>query len=110
MAVWTREINTDFNFPNINILNVLKDGVLNNYEAVPQDGYVMYDTTDEHTDWIFDEEQGMYVEVPVTHYFTMAGFPLNFNFDNFTWVAVLRSEVDENYIFGGEDEPEHEVM
>ena len=41
----------------------------------------------------------MPIEIPVIHYFTLAGFPLNYNFDNFSWVAVLRSEVDENYIY-----------
>ena len=48
---------------------------------------------------VIDEETGMPIEVPVTCYFTLAGFPLNYNFDNFSWVAVLRSEVDENYIY-----------
>lgn len=110
MAVYTDVLNENISFPNIDIYNILKDGVLNGYKVKPQDGYVMYDTTDEHTDFVFDEEQGMYVEVPVIHYFTEAILPLNFNFNNFSWVAVLRSEVDENYIFGGGDEPEHEVM
>lgn len=118
MAVWTREINTDFNFPNINILNVLKDGVLSNYEAVPQDGYVMYDTTDENYDLQRDEngnivfdENGNPIEIPVTYYYTIVGIPKTFNFNNFTWVAVLRSTVDENYIFGGGNtEPDHEIM
>ena len=41
----------------------------------------------------------MPIEIPVIHYFTLAGCPLNYNFDNFSWVADLRSEVDENYIY-----------
>lgn len=107
MAEWTREINTNYNFPNINILNVLEDGVLSRYEAVPQEGYVMYDTQAE--DYIVDPETTELV--PVTYYSTLVGMPKTFDFDNFTWVAVLRSTVDENYIFGGgDDEPKPEVM
>ena len=108
MAVWTREINTDYSFPNIDILNVFKDGVLSRYEAVPHENYVMYDTTDqifepqrdENGNFVLDED-GLPVQVQVTYYYTIAHIPKTFNFNNFTWVAVLRSTVDENYIFGG---------
>lgn len=118
MAVWTREINTNFNFPNIDILNILKDGVLNGYEAIPHEGYVMYDTNDNNVEQAIDPEtgepmfddEGNPIEVPVTYYFTLAGFPKTYNFANFSWVAVLRSTVDENYIFGGGDDNNHEVM
>lgn len=106
MAIWTREINTNFNFPNIDIINIYKDGVLNGYEAKPQEGYVMYDTNDETVE--INPETG--ILEPVTYYYTLAGFPLAYNFDNFSWVAVPRSEVDENYIFGGGDDNDHEVM
>ena len=40
---YTRELNTNFNFANIDIYNVLNDGVLSFYEARPQEGYVVYD-------------------------------------------------------------------
>lgn len=98
---YERVLNTNFNFTNINIYNRISNGVHTGYQAIPYDGYVMYDTTDEYTDTVIDEETGMPIEIPVIHYFTLAGFPLNYNFDNFSWVAVLRSEVNENYIFGG---------
>ena len=116
MAVYTRELNTNYNFPNIDIFNVLKDGMQTRYEAVPYEGYVMYDTNDNNVElkldpetgeMVFDEE-GNPIEVPVTYYFTLAGFPLTYNFNNFSWVAVLRSTVDENYIFG--DDNDHEEM
>lgn len=116
MAVYTEELNTNFNFPHIDIYNRYRDGVLTGYKVYPQEGYVMYDTTDEYTETQFDEngdivfdENGNPVEIPVRRYFTMAGLSLRTNFDNFTWVAVLRSEVDENYIFGSGDK-DHEVM
>ena len=108
MAVYTEELNTNYNFPNIDIFNWLKDGVVIGYRARPQTGYVMYDTTDqtyelqtdpETGDFVLDE-MGNPIEIPVIYYYTMAGFPLAYNFNNFTWVAVLRSTVDENYIFG----------
>ena len=96
-AVYTEEVATDIVFPNITVYRRYKDGVHCGYRAYPNEGYVMYDTTDENYD--YDTETGDLI--PVTHYFTMAGFPANYNFANFTWVAVPRSEVDENYIFGG---------
>ena len=110
MAVVTETIDTSFNFPHIDIYKRFYDGVQNAWRAYPQEGYVMYDTNDELTepkvdpetgDFVIDEETGNIVEVPVIHYFTMAGLPLSYNFDNFSWVSVPRSEVDENYIFGG---------
>ena len=97
MAEYTRVLNTSFNFPNIDIFNILKDGVKTRFEAVPHEGYVMYDTNDEMTepkidtetgDFVKDPETGDVIEVPVTHYYTLAGFPLNYNFDNFSWKAV----------------------
>ena len=117
MAVFTEELNTNYNFPNINIYNRYRDGVLVAYRAYPYDGYVMYDTTanltapklDEDGNIIFDED-GNAIEVPVIQYFTMAGLSINYNFDNFSWVAVPRDSVDENDIYGDVDEPEHEVM
>lgn len=105
MAVYTKELNTTFNYPHINIYNIYRDGVLSGYEAITEDGYVMYDTTDN----IFEPDPETGFEVPVTYYYTLAGFPSMYNFDNFSWVAVPRDSVDENYIFGVGDN-DHEVM
>ena len=66
------------------------------YIRITQIVYVMYDTNDEEIP-IYDDF-GNIVGYQKS-YFTLAGFPLTYNFDNFSWVAVLRSEVDENYIF-----------
>lgn len=103
MAEYTRVLNTNFNFPNINIFNVLKDGVQTRYEVIPYEGYVMYDSNDNTTE---PDPNDPLNEIPVTYYYTLAGLPLNYNFNNFSWVAVLRSEVDENYIFGGDNNHE----
>ena len=98
MAEYTREVATDITFPNITIYREYMDGVHSGYEAYPNEGYVMYDTTDENYDFDPDTLE----MIPVTYYYTRAGFPATFDFANFTWVAVPRSEVDENYIFGGD--------
>lgn len=106
-AVWTEQLANDITFPHIDIYRRYKDGVHDSYRVAPQEGYVFYDTT---------EEQHMYQDSPEsepyykTHYYTIAYLPLRFNFDNFSYVAVPRSEVEEDYIFGGNGEPEHEVM
>ena len=105
MAVYTYEIDTTKNYPNLTVYKNLKDGVLNGYRVNSNDGYVMYDTNDEY----YEIDEATDEEVPVTYYFTVAQLPKTYNFDNFSWVAVLRSEVDENYIFGTTD-PKPEVM
>ena len=96
MANWTYPINTEHNVdPNITIHQILKDGVLDGWRALANDSYVFYDTTAEDFDWT--------TMTPVTYYYTRVDFPKTFNFDNFTWIAVPRSEVDENYIFGSDN-------
>lgn len=102
MANYTEELNTSFNYPHIDIYNRLRDGELTGYQARTHDGYVMYDTDANDTEINPDTME----EVPVTYYYTLRGFTKTYNFDNFSWVAVLRSEVDENYIFGGDNEHE----
>lgn len=104
MATYTESLNTTYNFPNLKVYNRYKDGVLCAYRVYPDDGYVMYDSSRYDTELNPDTME----EVEVTYYFTMASLALRYNFDNFSWVAVLRSEVDENYIFGGDNN--HETM
>lgn len=96
MAVYTREIATDIVFPNITVYRKFKDGVHYAYDIYSNDGYVMYDTTAQDTEIDPDTLE----EIPVTYYYTWLSRPLSFSFDNFTWVAVPRGSVDENYIFG----------
>lgn len=97
MAVYTFEISTEHNFPNITMYRKLSDGVLCGWRVNTNEGYVMYDTTANNTDR--DPETGE--EFPVNFYYTVMHCPLNYPFDNFTWVAVPMGSVDENYIFGG---------
>lgn len=92
--MWTREINNNYSFEYIDILNVMHDGIINRYEAVPKDGYVMYDTTDKSVEKNPDTGE----EMTVVYYYKLCGFPLNFNFNNFTWVSVPISSINEQYI------------
>lgn len=105
MAVYTLEVATEYNFPNITVYKKLKDGIHYAWQVNPDSGYVMYNTAANDTELDPDTEQ----PVPVTYYYTIMSCPLSYDFDNFTWVAVPRESVDENYIFGGGDN-DHEIM
>lgn len=100
MATYTQELSNEYSFPHILLYAKLKDGVQYAWQLYPENGYVMYDTTDETTELQEDPETGEMIEVPVTYYYTDVSLPLRYDFNNFPWVAVLRSSVDENYIFG----------
>ena len=103
MAVYTEEIATDKVFPNLTIYRQFKDGTHYGWKMTANEGYVFYDTTENNTELDPDTME----ERPVIYYHTIAYFPLNFNWDNFPYVAVPRDSVDENYIFGDEtDKPE----
>lgn len=104
MAVWTEELNTNYNYPHIDIFNRLRDGELTGYQARTQEGYVMYDPNAHYTEL----NPGTMEEVPVTYYYTLRGMPMAYNLANFPMIAVPRDSVDENYIFGVDND--HEVM
>lgn len=96
MATYVYVESTEHNgYLNITVYDRLKDGVLSGWRVTPNEGYVIYDANDISYD--FDENDNL---IEVTHYYTQANLPLTYNWDNFSWVAVLRSEVDENHIFG----------
>ena len=84
----------DFNFQNITIEKIVKDGEVTRFEARPNNGYVMHDPNENDVEF---DENGK--SNSVSYYRTIAGFPKNYNFANFPYVAVLRSTVDETYIF-----------
>ena len=106
MAVYTYEVSTEHNvYPNITVYDRFRDGVQSGWRFNTNEGYVMYDTTANNTE--LDPET--MEEIPVTYYYTQYYANPNYNWNNFHWVAVPRSSVDENYIFGVGD-PNHEVM
>lgn len=105
MAVYTYPVSTEHNiYPNLTVCDRLRDGVPVGYRLTPNEGYVFYNKNDNYTE--FDEETE--TEIPVTYYYTIAYLTLNYNWDSFPYVAVLRSDVDEDYIHGGNND--HEVM
>lgn len=106
MATYTYEIATEFNFPNITIYDRLVDGVKSGWRANANEGYVFYDTTAED----YEQESPEREPIPVTYYYTVRYFNPNYNMANFSLVAVPRDSMDENYIFGGGDNNNHEVM
>lgn len=106
MADWTYEVSVEHNiYPNITVYDRLRDGAPFGWRFNANDGYVMYDTSANNTE---RDDEGN--EVPVTYYYTVYTASPRYNWDNFHWVAVPRSEVDENYIFGGPSDDNHEVM
>lgn len=106
MSEWTYPIDTEHNiYPNITVRQVLRDSVFTGWRINPNEGYVFYDTNANNTELDPETEE----EIPVIYYYTEADLNPRYNWDNFSYVAVLRSEVDENYIFGGGDN-DHEVM
>ena len=92
MAEYTEVLATDITFPNIDVYRTYCDGVQTGYRIVPQEGYLMYNTAANDTE--YDPETG--TEVPIIRYYHVIHAPLIFDFDNFTWVAILESEVDED--------------
>ena len=100
MAEYTREIATEFNFPNITVYRKFCDGVQYGWRFESNEGYVMYDTTAEDTEPWVDPDTDEIIPVPTIYYYTNVDCPLRYDWDNFTWVAVLRSSVPEDHIFG----------
>jgi len=121
MAIKYRESTEHNIYPNITVDERYDDTnptVITGFRVTANDGYVYYDRNAQDTelqvdpetgDYVYDPETGLPVEVPVTYYYRIKYLVRNYNFDNFPYVAVLRSTVDENYIFGGGNN-DHEVM
>ena len=94
--------------PNITIQEKYLNDVLISHVLTADEGYVIYDTSANDAELKTDPETGEAIEVPVIYYYRQATIPINVPVENWTWVAVLESTVDENYIFGGGND--HEVM
>ena len=101
MAEYTYVPYTEHTYPNLTLEQRLCDGSPAGYRLTPNEGYVMYRTN--ANDMEMDENGEWY---PVVYYYKYALLPRTYNFNNFTWVAVLRSTVDEDMIFSVGDKPE----
>ena len=97
MATYTEVIAPDIVLENMTAYQQLRDGEPFAIRVYANEGYVIYDTTEENVEP--DPETGE--ETPVTYYYTMVTIPaFQFGANTFTYVAAPRTEVDENYIFG----------
>lgn len=106
MAVYTFEVVTEFDFPNLTIYKKLEDGVQIAWQLNANEGYVFYDTT--ANDMEFDPET--MEDRPVIYYYRVRSLSLNRDFSNFPFVAVPESEVNANYIFGVGNNNDHKMM
>lgn len=95
MATITFEPATDITLSNITVQKVLSDGTLIGYRLTANDGYVMYDTSDDYT--ITDPDGNTYEEI---HYFRQATIPKSVPVENWTWVAVPETDVPADQIYG----------
>lgn len=86
MAIYTEELNTTLNYANINIYNQYKDGVQYGYKVKPSDSCVMYDVNDEY--YVQDSPDSE--PVLTRRYWIIAYLPLNYDFSDFPYAAVLR--------------------
>lgn len=107
MVNWTYEISEEHNiYPNLTVYNRLKDGEPAGWRVNANDGYVYYHSKANDTE--LDPET--MEERPVIYYYTVSYLPRTYNWANFDFVAVPRDSVDENYIFGGGNDNNHEIM
>lgn len=107
MAVYTYEVATEFDFPNLTIERKLRDGVQIAWRLTANDGYVFYDTT--ANDTVFDPDT--MEEIPIIYYYRVRSLSLNRDFTNFPFVAVPENSVPADQIFGGGGgNNDHEVM
>lgn len=91
MPIYTYQESTTHSYPNFTVYDWLEDGVLIGWRVNPNEGYVFYDINEHATD--LDPETGE--EVEVHFYYTVRYFPDDYNWENFSLVAVPRSEVGE---------------
>lgn len=95
MSVYTYELATEYNFPNINIYRRLKDGEFIGWKAEVAEGYVMYNP--EANDMEYNPETD--TQTPVRYYYTASTLPKMYDIGKFPYKAVPRDSVDEKYIF-----------
>lgn len=94
MAEWKYTVSTEHNnYPHLTVYDRKADGELCGWRVKPNDGYVMYDVTDEATEC---DEFGN--ERPVTYYYKDVLLPLGVNWDAFPWRAVPHNGIDKDYI------------
>ena len=93
MAEVIYELATDISLENITVHRRYYNGTLSAYRLTANDGYVMYDTQEE----IFEtDENGN--EVQVIYYCRQVAIPTSVPIKNWSYVAVLESDVNKDNI------------
>ncbi len=93
--MYTYEISQEHNcYPGMTAYDRLRDGNSAGWKIMPNEDYVMRDTSDEAIE--IDPETGE--ERPAIFYYTVAFLPRTCNWNQFTWVAVPRKGVDAAHI------------
>lgn len=95
MATITFELATDITLDNITVTRKFVDGVLSAYRLTANEGYVMYDTSEDYTH--IDEEGNAYEEI---QYFRQVTVPKSLAVSDWTYVAVPEADVPTDQIFG----------
>lgn len=92
---WKEEKDESIKLQNIDVFKLFCKEEFKMYRALPHMGYVLLNENEEHT-----AQDDPYSEpYSVKHYYQNAYLTPNYNFDNFPYIAVKRSEADEKYIF-----------
>ena len=92
----TYEISKEHNnYPNLTVYETLSDGVLAGWRVNADEGYVFYDTNDEHLETDEGEQ-----EKPVIYYSAECYFPRTLDWNTFGLVAVLQSSIEDTNIHG----------
>lgn len=87
----------------------IKDGVDYQYTIVPNVGYVLHDNTYDTLEHNEDMTEVINTIPGYRRSMATCAFAYDFTVNPREFYAVLESEVDENYIFGGTD-PKPEVQ
>ena len=110
MAQIVYVVSPTITLPNITVEEKYADGVLISHRLTANEGYVIYDTSANDVEYETNPETGEDIEIPVIYYYRQVTYPIRVPVENWDYVAVLESTVDEDYIFGGGDNNDHETM
>lgn len=92
------EVDVEHNiYPNMTVEKRYYNNEFAGWRVMANDGYVIYDDNEECTEFDILTLK----EVPVKYYFAATYKNPRYNWSKFNYVAELREQVDEKYIFDG---------
>lgn len=93
MAVEFKESDA-YSFDHMRVQERVTDGAQNGWRISAHEGHVIYNAAANDTEL----DPSTMEEKPVVYYRRSIDRPMNFSFDDFTWVAVPEEEVNAEYI------------